>query len=125
MRNYFHHNLQCISQRSSPSCNTTDSNPGAPLVFFLTSSLFNSFQAPGCSAQDKQWSLCVFDDVIEHTGSVSIKLLTPQVYVVSVIAAIVPHRIFFFFQKVHVLTNFPLLLTLKREVERSFSISFC
>ena len=34
--------------------------------------IIHSFQAPGGSAQDKQWSLCVFDDVIEHTGSVSI-----------------------------------------------------
>lgn len=32
-------------------------------------------QAPNGSAENKQWSLCVFDDVIEHTGSVSIKLL--------------------------------------------------
>lgn len=31
-------------------------------------------QAPNGSAANKQWSLCVFDDVIEHTGSVSIKL---------------------------------------------------
>ena len=37
--------------------------------------IIDSFQAPGGSAQDKQWSLCVFDDVIEHTGSVSIDKL--------------------------------------------------
>ncbi|CAH3175486.1 unnamed protein product [Porites lobata] len=34
---------------------------------------FHSLLAPSGSAQDKQWSLCVFDDVIEHTGSASFK----------------------------------------------------
>ena len=49
------------------------------LFFAITIALFVLIiklvpQAPTGSAQDKQWSLCVFDDVIEHTGSVSNKL---------------------------------------------------
>ena len=47
------------------------------LFFAITIALFVLIivpQAPSGSAQDKQWSLCVFDDVIEHTGSVSNKL---------------------------------------------------
>lgn len=48
-------------------------------------------QAPNGSAENKQWSLCVFDDVIEHTGSASFKyqeyFLQPMMnYVVDGIA---------------------------------------
>ncbi|KAK2573809.1 Importin-5 [Acropora cervicornis] len=52
---------------------------------------FHSLLAPNGSAANKQWSLCVFDDVIEHTGSASFKyqeyFLRPMMnYVVDGIA---------------------------------------
>ena len=58
--------------------------------------LINSVpQAPSGSAQDKQWSLCVFDDVIEHTGSVSNKL-KPSAIPVNISLTLIQEILIFF-----------------------------
>ena len=63
-------NLENEHSNCCDGCGEAFQTEGSPALEADCSCAFY-FQAPGGSAQDRQWSLCVFDDVIEHAGAVS------------------------------------------------------